>query len=119
MPEAQEWWDATRERRLLVQRCRSCGHHQLYPRAVCTACHAMDLEFKPASGRGTVYSFTVVHRSPQPGYEPPYTVAIVQLEEGARLLTNIVGGEVACDQPVAVEWEELSDGRHLPVFRPE
>jgi uncharacterized OB-fold protein len=118
MPEAQTWWDATRERRLLVQRCRACGHLQLYPRAICTACQSMDLEFSPASGRASVYSFTVVHRSPLPGYEPPYTVAIVQLEEGPRLLTNIVGGEVACDDPVSVDWEDLPDGRRLPLFRP-
>lgn len=117
----EPWWDATRERRLVVQRCASCGHHQHYPRALCTECASTDLTFVPASGNGTVYSCTVVHRSPHPAFEPPYTVALVRLEEGPVLLTNVTGcapDEVRCDMPVSVTWEDLPDGRRLPVFRP-
>ena len=112
------WWDATRERRLLVQRCESCGHLQHYPRALCTACGATDLGWDVASGRGTVDTFTVVHR-PLPGFEPPYVVARVRLAEGVVLLTNVVDVEpdgVRCDQAVRVSWRPLEDGRHLPVF---
>jgi hypothetical protein len=117
----QEWWDGTRERRLLVQRCRSCGHQQHYPRNICTGCGASDLSLVEAAGRGSVYSFTVVHRAPHPAFEPPYVVALVRLEEGPVLLTNIVGcapEDLRCDMPVTVGWEDLPDGRRLPVFTP-
>ena len=115
------WWDATRERRLLVQRCRSCGRHQHYPRDVCTSCGALDPEFVEASGRGAVYSFTIVNRAPAPAFEPPYVVALVRLEEGPVLLSNVVGcppDDVRCDMTVAVVWEDLDDGRRLPMFTP-
>lgn len=120
MPEAAPWWEATRERRLLVQRCLDCGRHQLYPRAICAACHQTRLEFVAASGEGVVYSHSTLHRAP-PGFEAPYVVAIVRLAEGPRLLTRITGcppEEVRCDMPVEVGWEPLPDGRHLPVFTP-
>jgi uncharacterized protein len=120
-PDTKAWWEATRDRRLVVQRCRHCGHHQHYPRDLCTACAGADLELVPAGGRGTVYSFTVVHRAPGPPFDPPYVVALVRLDEGPQVLTNIVGcepSEVRCDQPVTVSWEPLDDGRHLPVFTP-
>ncbi|MCA1833555.1 MAG: Zn-ribbon domain-containing OB-fold protein [Actinomycetota bacterium] len=117
--QTQSWWDATRESRLLVQHCRACGHHQHYPRALCTECGSLDIEDVEASGRGTVYSFTVVHRAPHPAFTPPYVVALVRLEEGPVLLSNIVGadhGDVRCDVRVKVAWEDLPDGRKLPVF---
>lgn len=114
----QPWWDATRGGRFLVQRCEACGHHQHYPRAVCTSCGSTSLGYVEASGRGTVYSYSVVHRAPYPAFEPPYTVALVRLEEGPVVLTNIVGGDVRCDSPVTLVWEDLPDGRKLPLFTP-
>lgn len=118
--DTQAWWDATREHRLTVQRCRSCGHAQLYPRAICTSCGSTEVELADASGRGVVYSHTTVHRSPDPDcFLPPYVVALVRIEEGPLLLTNIVGtdpAEVRCDVEVEVTWEELADGRALPLF---
>lgn len=111
------WWDATREGRFLFQRCTSCNHRQHYPRALCTACGATDLTFDEASGRGTIYSHTTVRRAPHPAFEPPYVVALVRLEEGPVVLTNIVGAdEVRCDMPVRLVWEDLPDGRKLPLF---
>jgi len=115
------WWEATAEGRLLVQRCSTCDHHQHYPRAICTACGSTDLGFIDASGRGTVYSHTTVRRAPHPAFTPPYVVAMVRLEEGPVLLTNIVGcppEDVRCDLPVRVTWEDLPDGRKLPLFEP-
>jgi uncharacterized protein len=115
------WWDATRERRLLVQRCAACGYRQHYPRNLCTSCGALGPTFVEASGLGTVYSYTVVNRAPDPAFTPPYVVALVRLEEGPVLLTNLVGCEpaaVRCDMPVAVAWEDLPDGRKLPMFTP-
>lgn len=115
------FWDATRERRFVVQRCDACGHAQHYPRGICTACGSLGLSFVQASGRGTIYSYSVVHRAPHPAFMPPYVVAMVRLEEGPVLLTNIVGcapEDVRCDMPVTVTWEALPDGRQLPLFMP-
>jgi hypothetical protein len=114
----QGWWDATRERRLVVQRCDACGHLQHYPRALCTACGGTTLGWQDVIGSGAIDSFTVVHRG-LPGYDAPYVVARVRLTEGPVLLTNLVGAPAdawSCDQPVRVAWQPLSDGRHLPLF---
>lgn len=118
----EPWWHETRQGRFTVQRCTVCGRTQFYPRAICTRCGALDLELIDASGRGTVYSYTVVRRAPHPAFEPPYVVAMVRLEEGELLLTNIVGVEpdaIRCDMPVRLVWEELPDGRKLPLFTGE
>ncbi len=113
------WWEATRERRLTVQRCRTCGTAQHHPRPLCTTCGGGDLTFEDAAGTGTVHTFTVVHRAPVPDRDVPYVVAIVTLDEGVRLLTELVDVDpdaVRCEQPVTVRWRALDDGRHLPVF---
>ena len=116
-PEAREWWEATRGRRLLVQSCAGCGHRQHYPRAMCTRCGGTDLGWIEAGGGGTVYSFTHSQRSPDPSaFEPPYTIAIVILDEGPRLLTTVTGPGIRCDTRVRLGWKPLEDGRHLPVF---
>lgn len=121
-PDTAAWWEATRERRLLVQRCAACGHHQLYPRSLCLGCHGDDLDLVEAQGAATVWSYSVVHRSPDPEHLPaPYVVALVRLAEGPVLTTNLVDlplDDLGCDQPVAVRWRALDDGRHLPVFGP-
>ncbi len=117
--DSDGWWEATRERRLVVQRCERCGHRQHYPRMLCVACGGTDLSFVDASGKGTVYSFTVVYRPPSAAFVPPYVIALVRLAEGPVLLTRIVDSEpalVACDLPVELRWQRLEDGRHLPVF---
>lgn len=114
----QPWWDATRERRLLIQHCVGCGHLQHYPRALCTSCGGTELDWVEATGRGIVDTFTVVHRA-LPGFEAPYVVARVRLAEGVILLTNLVDADVdrvRCDDAVELRWRALSDGRNLPVF---
>ena len=116
------WWAATRERRLLVQRCTACGHLQHPPRALCTDCGRLDaLGWTTASGAGTVDTCTVVHRAPAPGFDPPYVVARVRLAEGVLLLTNVEAPDpaaVGCGDPVHLRWRPLADGRALPVFAP-
>lgn len=115
------FWEATRERRLVVQTCGDCGHRQHYPRPLCLRCGATSasLAFVEAAGTGTVVSHTRVSRAPFAGVEPPYVVAIVELAEGVRMLTRVVGADaIGCDDPVVVAWAPLPDGRHLPVFRP-
>lgn len=121
-PVTEPWWNATREERFTVQRCNACGHHQHYPRALCAACHSTDLDFVDSSGRGIVYAYTVVQRSPHPAFEAPYVVALVRLDEGPVLMSNIVGcapDDVRCDMPVTITWEDLPDGRRLPLFTPQ
>lgn len=120
---ARPFWDATRERRLVLQWCRTCEQPVHYPREVCPRCLGTELEYRPASGRGEVYAFSVMHRPGNPlmADRVPYVVALVDLEEGARMMSNVVGCEpdaVRVGQPVRVTWEPLSDGRALPQFEP-
>jgi uncharacterized OB-fold protein len=120
---AAPFWEATREQRLVLQWCTACEAPVFYPRDVCPACLGSELEWRPASGRGAVYAVTVEHRPQNPALaaQAPYAVALLQLDEGVRLLTNLVGAapdSFAVDDPVAVAWEPLPDGRHLPLFAP-
>ena len=111
-----DWWEATRARRLVVQQCRQCGRHQHYPRHVCTSCGAQDLTLVDVAGTGKVWSFSEVHRAPIADVPTPYTVALVRLDEGPVLLTHLTYGDPSCDDRVRVDWRRLDDGRHLPVF---
>jgi uncharacterized OB-fold protein len=112
------WWEATRERRLLVQRCASCDGRQHPPRAVCIACGRTDaLEWLDASGAAAVDTWTVVHRSPLPDVATPYVIARVRLDEGPILLTRLEHEfEWRIGDRVTVTWAALDDGRALPIF---
>lgn len=123
------WWDATRERRFLLQRCSACGTVQHHPRLLCTGCGATGdvLGWAEASGDATVHAVTVVHRAGADHVTAPYAVALVDLAEGPRLLTWVVDvdpDQVRCDQPVRLAWRPHPDDgdgerpRHLPVFVP-
>ncbi len=117
------WWDATRECRLLLQRCDACGSVQHHPRYVCTSCGSTDrLGWVGCSGAGAVDSFTVVHRPPRPDLVAPYVVARIRLDDGPVLLSHLVLAEqtdARIGARVSLSWAALSDGRHLPVFTPE
>ena len=118
---AAGFWRAAAEGKLAIQRCNRCGHFQHYPRAFCLNCDAEDLEMQPVSGAGRIYSFTITHRSPYIDLPPPYVVALVRLDEGVTLLTNIVTAEperLRCDQPVQVAFQKVGDGQQIPVFQP-
>ena len=115
-PETLPFWEAAAAGRLLLKFCRQCGRTHWYPRALCPHCHSSDLEWRESAGWGSVYSFTVVRRA-----EPPYVLAYVQLEEGPRLLTNIVDCDpdsVQIGQRVSVTFRPAAEGRAMPVFRP-
>jgi uncharacterized OB-fold protein len=119
-PESTPYWSATLEGRLVVQQCVACGHHQLYARAHCLVCRSA-VEWVPASGRGTVYSYTVIRQNMSRSFRHllPYVVALVDLDEGPRLMTNIVGcdpADVACGAPVEVRFEPVSEEAALPLF---
>jgi uncharacterized OB-fold protein len=119
-PESAAYWAATVEGRLVVQRCTSCGHHQLYARAHCLACRS-PVEWVDASGRGTIYSYTVIRQNFSRAFREllPYVVALVDLDEGPRLMTNIVGcapEDVRVGAVVHVRFEPVSEEASLPMF---
>jgi uncharacterized OB-fold protein len=121
-PETEQFWRATAEGRLLLKRCRSCRTVIWYPRAICPECSSLETEWFEASGRGRVYSYTVNHRGEGP-YAPaaPYVLAYVELEEGPRVLTNLVDAdpsELAVGQPVEVVFHDTGEGSALYRFRP-
>ena len=118
-PTTASFWEATRAQRLVLQRCEACGRVQHYPRSFCSSCGDARIVQLEAAGTGTLTSFTVVHRAPHPAFTPPYIVALVRLDEGPTLLTNLVSSEperVRCDARVRLAWEPLPDGRNLPLF---
>lgn len=114
-------WDGCKEGVLRVQRCRACGQFVFIPQPICTRCQADALEWVASSGRGTVYSHTVVHRPPRPVFPAPYVVAIIELEEGWHMLSNVVDcrpEDVHVGLPVEVTFRPMSDAISLPYFRP-
>ena len=121
--ETRGFWEALARHELYVQRCRSCGTTRFYPRSVCPACLSSDTEWLRSSGRGTVYSFTVTHQNQAPGFreELPYVLAIVELDEGVRMMTNVVGcapDAVRVGMPVQVVFEDVTAEITLAKFRP-
>jgi uncharacterized OB-fold protein len=117
-PMHAPFWEAARRRELVVQRCRRCASHQFYARPFCLACDGDDLQWVGASGLGTVYSMTTVHRQVSPELPVPYVNALVELDEGPRLLTTIVGGSCAIGDRVRIAWKERPGAPPLPVFTP-
>jgi uncharacterized OB-fold protein len=122
-PDSAPYWEAAREGRLLVQRCDDCGAFQLYGRALCVACGG-PVTWVPASGRATVYSYTVIRQHHQRPFRDllPYVVALVDLDEGPRVMTNIVGCEpeaVSVGLAVRVRFEPAEDDAVVPLFEPD
>ena len=117
-PITAPFWRGATERRLLIQRCADCGHHQFYPRPFCLACQSDRVEWVNASGRGTIYSLTTVRIQISPDFTPPYRVAIVRLEEGPQLLATIVGPPCAIGDPVRAGWKDRADAPPLIMFQP-
>ena len=115
-PMTAPFWAAARERRLLIQRCDACGAHQFYPRPLCLKCGVLGMRWVQVRGEGVVYSMTTVRVPVTPELVPPYAVALVELDEGPRLLTNLVGEGLAIGDRVSVQWRERADLPPLPVF---
>jgi uncharacterized OB-fold protein len=116
-PVTAPFWQAAERRVLVVQRCHACGSTQHYPRGFCINCYGLDLGWIEASGKAVVHAVVTVRIPVTPELEPPYQLALVDLQEGVRMLTNIVGEDAAIDDSVALEWRERTDGPPLPVFR--
>jgi uncharacterized OB-fold protein len=121
--DTRAWWEALHRGVLLLQRCRGCGHLQVYQRALCGRCLGGDLAHLPASGEGTIYSFSTVYRPPSPEFKEdvPYTVVLVELAEGPRMLSTLVDAPpetVRIGQRVGIVYDRVSDTITLPRFRP-
>lgn len=125
-PIVSEWarpfWQGTAESKLMLQRCNDCSKYIFYPRVICPHCSSENVSWSQASGRGKVYSYTEVRNNAPSAFksDTPYVVAVIELEEGVRMLSNIVGcsfDELRCDMPVRVVFERLNDDIVLPKFQ--
>ena len=122
-PLTQPFWDGLDEGVVRVQRCADCREYQFYPRPHCVACLSERLDWVLLSGRGKVYSFTVVRRAMNPAFaaDVPYAYAIVELDEGPRLMTNVVGcavEDVEVDMPVRAVYDRVTSEITLLKFEP-
>ena len=120
-PETRHFWDGTREGKLLLQRCRWCCTPYFPPRPFCPSCGSRDVDVFDASGRALLRSYVISHR-PTPGFDGPFSIAIVELEEGPRMMTNIVGcpqtpEALILDRKLVVVFTKVSDAITLPQFR--
>jgi uncharacterized OB-fold protein len=119
--DAREYWEACNDHKLLLQRCGECTSVQFPHRVVCTTCGSRDVSSFEATGKGTLYTYTVVHRAPAPDFQPyvPYIVAHVDLDEGPRIMTNLMCpvDEAMIEMRVEVEFDDDNE-QSMPVFRP-
>jgi hypothetical protein len=114
--ESQAFWNAAREGRFMIPICAACGKAHWYPRAICPFCASDQMQWREASGQGTIYTFSVMRR-----VKEPYVIAHVTLAEGPTMLTNIVDcdfDKVRIGQPVAVVFKETEGGPPVPMFKP-
>ncbi len=115
------YWNAAREHRLLIRQCAECQALHFMPRYLCPFCWSDKLEWVESKGTGSVHSFTVIHRAPVAAFagRTPYIVALIELDEGPRMMANIVGGDalsVCIDDRVDVTFEDRGDGAMIPQF---
>jgi uncharacterized OB-fold protein len=122
-PETQPFWDAARAGTLLIRRCRDCGRTHFYPRPFCPVCWSPHVEWLEASGRATLYTWSVVRRNDLPPFNErvPYVAAVVDLDEGPRMMTNVVDCDfdaLEIGMPLEVLFQPIADDVKIPVFRP-
>jgi uncharacterized protein len=120
--ENRPFWEGCRQGKLLLQYCDQCRQHQFYPRLYCMHCGSSNVRWVSASGRGVIYSYTVIHQNKSPEFvqDTPYNVVVVQLAEGPRLMSTIVETDLAelrIDLPVTVVFDAVSEVIHLPRFK--
>ena len=111
--------------KLMLPKCEDCGKPFFYPRVLCPFCQSRHIGWIQASGRGKLYSFEIAHQNFNPAYKikPPYIFAMVELEEGPRMMSNLINIEpdpahIQCDMPVEVVYEKLTDTITIPLFQP-
>ena len=121
-PETQHFWEGARSGKLVLQRCCKCKQAYFPPRPFCPHCSSKEIETFDATGRASLYSYIISHR-PGQGLVPPYAIAVVELEEGPRMMSNIIGvpqtpEALRLDMPLKVVFEKLSEDISLPLFQP-
>ena len=118
-----EFWVATKAHELKLQKCDRCGRFWYYPGPVCHYCSSREFTWTPVSGKGTIYSYSVLERAKGNPFEGdvPITIILVRLEEGPVMMSNLIDyepGQLRIDAPVTVDYEDVDDQVTLPVFRP-
>jgi uncharacterized OB-fold protein len=121
--EAQPYWDGLRDRKLLMPRCDACGKYWFPPSLLCPHCNATKWTWASTSGHGRIFSYVVYHRVYHPGFadEVPYAVAVIELDEGPRMISNVLGiapDKLACDMRVEVVYQPITETITLPKFKP-
>jgi len=119
-PETRHFWEGAKSGELRLQKCAACSHVYFPPRPFCPKCASRDVSVVRASGKATLYSYVIHHRA-VPGFTPPYSIAVVELEEGPRMMTNIVDcpqtpEALQLDMKVQVKFEKIDDKTTLPLF---
>jgi uncharacterized OB-fold protein len=122
-PWARPFWDAARDHKLVIQKCKDCDKYVFYPRIACPHCFSDELIWVQASGKGKIYTYSVVVSNAPSAFvqDMPYVIAVIRLDEGVQMLSNVVGcdpQEVTCDMPVEVTFEKLDEHFTLPKFKP-
>jgi uncharacterized OB-fold protein len=118
-PLTEPFWSGCQRGELLMQHCDDCGNLQYYPRSICSNCNSLSLGWRAVSGEGSVASYTIVRRAISPAYSAPYVVALIDLREGPRMMSAIVGefeGRLRVGAAVTVRFEPWSDDVKMPVF---
>jgi uncharacterized OB-fold protein len=121
--ESRPWWEATQRHELYIQKCRDCGDLRFHPRALCTSCQSSNTEWVKCKGTGHIYTFTVTNQNGASGFRDslPYVLAWVELDEGVKLMTNIVDcppEQVKIDMPVEAVFDDVTPEVTLVKFRP-
>jgi uncharacterized protein len=121
--ESRPFWDGLRDGQLLIKHCTACDAFHYYPRPFCPSCWSDDVEWHEASGRATVYTYSTVYVNDLPPFGPqvPYVAAVVELEEGPRMMTRLVDctkDDITLGMPVEVTYTDLDDELKIAVFRP-
>ena len=121
-PDMREFFDGARAGRLMVQKCDNCGTLRFPAHDLCSKCNSTASQWVPVSGRGEVFSFNIMHQVYHPGFagEVPYAVVVVELEEGCKFISNLLGvkpHDIRCGMPVEVTFEKLNEDVSIPKFR--
>jgi len=122
-PWSKPFWDGCKRNELLIQKCKDCQKHIFYPKLFCPHCLSPNLKWVKASGRGKIYSFTVIYSYAPTEFseDTPYIVAIIDLQEGVRMMSNITGcppERIKCDMEVEVVFNDVTEEITLPKFKP-
>ncbi|MDZ4363264.1 Zn-ribbon domain-containing OB-fold protein [Brevundimonas sp.] len=118
---SRPYWEAAAQGRLIAPKCDDCGRFFFAPEIACTHCFSLNWTWSSVAGQGEVYSYTTIHRAPQPGMAAPYVLAAIDLPEGFAMFAHVVdcpSEALVCGLPVQVDFRPLHDGRIAPVFKP-